>query len=152
MAKVTGRSPYEVDEAFVFEQIEDIDDEDRELLRLFISQSQEAASHDVESEKSASEETGNTDGDSISDDVDGVVVKNAYFRICDVPSRQLDDSPIQDIEHPERISSRRGTVFGHKGKFVNTDGKGRRTKLTKVYKRDDNRGVLLNALRRMKFN
>lgn len=152
MQKITGSSPFEVDETFVFEQIEDIDDDDRELLRLFLSQSQEAASHEVEAEKSASEETGDTDGDNSSDGVDGAVVKSAYFRICDVPPRQLDDSPLEDIEHPERIISRRGTVFGHKGKFVNTDGKGRRTKLTKIYKRDDNRGVLLNALRRMKFN
>jgi len=149
MEKITGHSPFEVDESFVFEQIEDIDDEDRELLSLFLSQSQETESDEADAETSASEKTADTGGD---DESDVVVVKNAYFRIGDVPARELDDSPLQDIEHPERITSRRGAVFGNKGKFVNTDGKGRRTKLTKVYKRDDNRGVLLNALRRMKFN
>jgi len=116
------------------------------LLSLFLSQSQEVESDAADAEKSASKET----VDNAGDEGDVVVVKNAYFRICDAPTRELDDSPLQDIVHPERITSRKGTVFGHKGKFVSTDGKGP-TKLTKVYKRDDNRGLLLNALRRMKF-
>jgi len=116
------------------------------LLSLFLSQSQEVESDAADAEKSASKET----VDNAGDEGDVVVVKNAYFRICDAPTRELDDSPLQDIVYPERITSRKGTVFGHKGKFVSTDGKGP-TKLTKVYKRDDNRGVLLNALRRMKF-
>jgi len=144
MEKITGRSSFEVDESFVFENIgNDIDDEDREMLSLFISQSQEAQSEAVVDEATA---------EGSDDNGGGVIVKGAYFRICDVPSRQCDDSPLQDIEHPERITSRKRTVFGHKGKFVNTNGKGSRTKLTKIYKRDDNRGALLNALRRMKLN
>jgi len=79
-------------------------------------------------------------------------VDGAYYRICDVPPRQCDDSPLRDIEHPERITARKGSTFGHRGKFVVAEGKGRRTKLTKVYKREDNRGVLLDALRRMRLN
>eukprot|EP00555_Chaetoceros_dichaeta_P000473 CAMPEP_0198278284 /NCGR_PEP_ID=MMETSP1447-20131203/66294_1 /TAXON_ID=420782 /ORGANISM="Chaetoceros dichaeta, Strain CCMP1751" /LENGTH=310 /DNA_ID=CAMNT_0043973359 /DNA_START=38 /DNA_END=971 /DNA_ORIENTATION=- len=144
MDKLTGRSSFEVDESFVFENIgNDIDDEDREMLSLFITQSQEAQSEAVVDEATA---------EGSDDNGGGVVVKGAYFRICDVPSRQCDDSPLQDIQHPERITARKGSVFGHKGKFIKTDGKGSRTKLTKVYKRDDNRGALLNALRRMKLN
>jgi len=127
----------------VFENVDNVvDDDDREILSLFISQSQEAQSETVVDESTA---------ESIVDNDVDVAVKRAYFRICDVPLRQCDNSPLEDIEHPERITSRKKTVFWHKGKFIHTDGKGKRTKMTKIYKRDDNRGVLLNALRRMKF-
>jgi|EP01083_Nonionella_stella_P112811 hypothetical protein len=71
-----------------------------------------------------------------------------FYRICDVPSKQCDDSPLEDIEYPDRITGRKNSVFGHKGKMIHTDGS-RDTKLTKVYKRADNSGKLLKALKRM---
>lgn len=74
-----------------------------------------------------------------------------FYRICAVPTKQCDDSPLESIEHPDRITSRKNTVFGHKGKMIQTDGK-RETKLSKVYKRDDNSGKLLTALKRMKLS
>lgn len=143
--KITGRAPFEVDESFVFDNIPSsaLDDEDRELLALFTAQSREA-----QLEAEVGDEEGSVDG--VEDG--GVEVANAFYRICAVPPRELDDSSLEDIEHPERITSRRRTVFGNKGKFVVTDGTGRRTKLTKVYKRDDNRGALLNALKRMRLD
>lgn len=36
--------------------------------------------------------------------------------------------------------------------MIHTDGTEKNTKLTKVYKRDDNTGALLKALKRMKLN
>lgn len=122
-----------------------IDDDDRELLALFTAQSQEAQAE-------LSEAGSDGDDASVEEDGEGVPMENAFYRICAVPKRQLDESPLRDIEHPERITSRRKTVFGDKGKFVVAEGTGRRTKLTKVYRRDDNRGALLGALRRMRLD
>jgi len=133
--KITGHSAFEVDESFVMEEIgNEINEEERELLSSFIDQSQEKLKAD---KLAASQNKG--------------FVSRAYYRICGVPTRQCDDSPLEDIEFPSRITSRQGTLFGHKGKHIHTDGK-RCTKLTKVYKRDDNRGALQNALKRMKLN
>lgn len=125
-----------MDESFVMENIADeLRDEDREILNLFIEQSQQM-------QEDTEEDVKRNSG----------VVKGAYYRICDVPPKQCNDSPLEAIEHPERITSKKRTVFGHKGQMIHTDGTGRRTKLTKVYKRDDNRGALFKALRRMKLN
>lgn len=134
--KVTGRGSFEVDESFVYENISDeLDEEDREIMNLFVEQSQNAQRDAVaEAESKAT------------------VVKGAFYRICDVPSKPCDDSPLESIEHPERITGRKNSVFGPEGQMIRTDGTGRNTKLTKVYKRDDNRGALLKALRRMKLN
>jgi len=76
----------------------------------------------------------------------------AYYRICDIPEKICDDSPLEGIECPERFTSKKKSVFGHEGQMIHTDGTGKATKLTKVYKRDDNRGWLMNALKRMKLN
>jgi hypothetical protein len=134
--KVTGRGSFEVDESFVYQNISDeLDEEDREIMNLFVEQSQNAQRDAVaEAESKAT------------------VVKGAFYRICDVPSKPCDDSPLESIEHPERITGRKHSVFGPEGQMIRTDGTGRNTKLTKVYKRDDNRGALLKALRRMKLN
>lgn len=139
--KLTGRSSFPVDESFVFQHLSnEIDDDNKELLDMFIEQSREAQAKVATTEDNEAVEPGSA------------TVSNAFYRICGLPPKQCDDSPLQDIEHPERITGRKGTVFGHKGKFVVTDGTGSRTKLTKVYKRDDNRGALLNALKRMRLN
>lgn len=128
MAKVTGHASFEVDESFVFEQIADqISEDEREVMNMFADQSLSAQEEKVE------EEEGSVRG---------------FYRICDVPTKQCDDSPLESIEHPDRITSRKNSVFGHQGKMVRTDGS-KDTKLTKVYKRDDNSGKLLKALKRM---
>jgi len=110
---------------------------------MFVDQSQSAQGETIE------KANGNVDEESSSSED---AVKGAFYRICDVPSKPCDDSPLETIEHPERITSRKRTVFGHEGKMVQTDGTGKNTKLTKIYKRDDNRNALLKALRRMKLN
>lgn len=128
MAKLTGQASFEVDESFVFEQIADqISEEEREVMNLFVDQSLRAQKEKVEEEERP---------------------VRGFYRICDVPTKQCDDSPLESIEHPERITSKKNTVFGHQGKMIHTDGK-KDTKLTKVYKRDDNSGKLLKALKRM---
>lgn len=133
--KLTGKASFEVDEAFVFNQVSnDINEEEREILSMFIAQSEEAQ---AEKEEDAA--------------LNDEVVKGAYYRICDVPPRQCDDSPLEDIVYPERITSKRKAVF-KEGTIIKTDGTGRRTKLTKIFKRKDNRGALLNALKRMKLD
>jgi len=134
--KITGRGSFEVDESFVFEQIGDqIDEEERELMNLFVEQSRGRKEEPLE----ASQE--------VDDSVQG-----AFYRICDIPTKPCDDSPLENIEHPERITSRKKSTFAHEGQMIRTDGTGRNTKLTKVYKRKDNRGALLKALKRMKLS
>jgi hypothetical protein len=133
--KITGRGSFEVNESFVFEQIGDqIDEEERELMNLFVEQSQGALEEPLVEEQM--------------DDS----VKGAFYRICDIPSKPCDDSPLENIEHPERITSRKKSTFAHEGQMIRTDGTGRNTKLTKIYKRKDNRGALLKALKRMKLS
>ena len=134
--KVTGKEAFEVDESFVMEQIGDqIDDEERELINKFVEQSQE---EQLQTKLEASEKD--------------TAVQGAFYRICNVPKKECDDSPLGDIEHPERITSRKRSVFAHEGQMIQTDGTGKNTKLSKVYKRGDNRGALLGALKRMKLN
>lgn len=131
MAKVKGHASFEVDESFVFENIADqISEEEREVMNMFVDQSLRAQEEKMEVEEKP---------------------VRGFYRICDVPTKQCDDSPLESIEHPDRITSRKNTVFGHKGKMIQTDGK-KATKLTKVYKRDDNSGRLLKALKRMKLS
>jgi len=119
----------------VFEKIGDqIGDAERELMDMFVEQSrgaQEEALMEAEGRDAS--------------------VKGAFYRICDVPSKPSDDSPLENIEHPERITSRKRSTFGHEGQMIRTDGTGRNTKLSKVYKKGDNRGALLKALKRMKL-
>ena len=78
-----------------------------------------------------------------------VPVKKALFRISNVPHAPGDESPLRDGVFRHK-GSQRGE-FNFDGKMVATDGK-RATKLTKLFKRRDNEGKLLNALRRMKLD
>lgn len=134
LSKITGRAPFEVDESFVFEEIsEEISDDEREVMNMFVDQSLSAQEKEL---TEAAEKERPVRG---------------FYRICDVPTKQCDDSPLENIEHPERITSRKHSVFGHEGKMIHTDGK-KDTKLTKVYKRRDNAGKLLRALKRMKLS
>jgi hypothetical protein len=111
----------------------DLSDEDRDLMEKFVTQSQEAKSKSIGSQTST--------------------VKSGFYRICNVPPKLCDDSPLEGVQYPDRISNRKGKVFTNKSaKMIHTDGTEKNTKLTKVYKRDDNTGALLKALKRMKLN
>jgi hypothetical protein len=123
---------FEVDESFVWKELKKvkITSEDRELMNMFIEQSRN---------KYASEQQ-------LRDNKAQEYFRGAFFRICNVPTRSLDTSPLEAVAHPERITTKKGRVFAHRGQMIHTDGSGKKTKLTKVYKRGDNRGTLLKAL------
>ncbi len=112
----------------------DMNEGDREVMKQFVDQSLAAQ----EEERMTAESKGDRP-------------VRGFYRICNVPTKQCDDSPLENIEHPDRITSRKNSVFGHQGKMVCTDGSKKETKLTKVYKRGDNSGKLLRALKRMKL-
>ena len=142
--KLTGRGSFEVDESFVMNNLEGLSSEEKELMSRFVEQSISGADEDG----------GNQDG-SASAAGDDIVKVKGYYRICDSPRKTCDDSPLESFEFPERSdvpNKLEREVFGHEGQMIHTDGNGRSTKLTKVYKRGDNRGKLLGALRRMKIN
>mmetsp|Transcript_2731 Transcript_2731/g.3883 ORF Transcript_2731/g.3883 Transcript_2731/m.3883 type:complete len:273 (+) Transcript_2731:170-988(+) len=129
---------FEVDESFVFEQLSSqLSEEDRGLLDAFVAESRK--SYEVEEAKKQSRSK---------------TVKGAFYRICDVPARSCDDSPLENVIHNERFATGSGRMrsFGTTGKMIVTDGTGKKTKLTKVYGRRDNRGAFLKALNRMGLN
>lgn len=146
MNKLTGRGSFEVDESFVMNNLEGLSSEEKNLMTRFVEQSISGAGEEGDEGGSAS--TKSAGGNDI------VKVKG-YYRICDSPRKTCDDSPLETFEFPERgdvPKDMERVVFGHEGQLIHTDGSGRSTKLTKVYKRGDNRGKLLGALRRMKIN
>jgi len=121
----------EVDESFVWKELKGkVTSEDRQLMNLFIEQSRNKYSTEQQMREEKGHET------SI----------GTFFRICSVPKRSLDNNPLESIVHPERITTKKGRVFAHTGQMIHTDGTGKKTKLSKVYKRDDNRGALWKAL------
>jgi len=137
ITKITGHSSFEVDESFVFDHVSDqLSEDEREIINTFVEQSRNA-----QMSESVEEGVGKS-----------TKPVRGFYRICDVPSKQCDESPLESIEHPERITSKKKNVFGHEGKMIKTDGKGKDTKLTKVYKRKDNAGKLLKALKRMRLD
>jgi hypothetical protein len=124
--KVLGRGSFEVDEAFVKKHLRGLEDDDRELMNAFVAQSQEV----------------------LPDDVGELRARRALFRIGDVLSKPCDDSPLQGIHNP---TPPRMGEFDYNGQLLATDGT-RETKLTKLFKRRDNKGKLLDALYRMKLD
>ena len=145
LRKVTGRGSFEVDESFVMNNLSGVTPEERELMSNFVEQSISGVSDEDESKGVTAEEAQD----------DGPAKVKGYYRICDSPRKTCDDSPLESFEFPERTGvpkSMESAVFGHEGQMIHTDGTGRSTKLTKVYKRGDNRGRLLGALRRMRIS
>ena len=124
--KVLGRGFFEVDEAFVKEHLKGLKDDDRELMNAFVAQSQEVSL----------------------DDMGELRARRALFRIGSVPSKPCDDSPLQDVHNP---TPPRMGEFDYNGQLVATDGT-RETKLTKLFKRRDNKGRLLDAIHKMKLD
>ena len=128
-ASPLGRGSFEVDDAFVKEHLVGLTDEDRELMDAFVAQSLEAGE-----DANVGEE---------------VRVRRALFRIGDVREKVCDDSPVHGVINP---STRSPGEFDYKGKLVETDGTGKRTKLTKIFKRRDNEGKLLDFLKKMNLD
>merc|ERR1712232_1008337 len=110
------------------EHLKGLTDDDRLIMDNFVAQSLEGS-------------------DEITADKE-VRVRRALFRIGDVNEKLCDDSPVFNmINSPSRSAGE----FDYKGKLVNTDGK-KQTKLTKLFKRRDNEGKLLEAIKRMKLD
>ena len=130
--KALGKGSFEVDENFVKTHLAGLTEEDRVLMDTFVSQSL----GDNEEKKPET-----------SDSKD-VRVKRAYFRIGDSPTRVGSDSPVADMLNPKKAGTRE---FSYKGKLIETDGK-RSTKLTKLFKRRDNQGKLLDSIKEMKLD
>jgi hypothetical protein len=133
--KLLGKGSFEVDEKFVKANLKGLSDEDRALMDAFIGQSLQEA-EPVEGGDLATAAT-----------TKEVKVKAGFFRIGDLP--ETEDSPmahsIFDTRQPQRGE------FDYPGQLVQTDG-ARKTKLTKMFKRRDNAGGLLDALKRMKLD
>jgi ubiquitin len=149
---VRGRGVFRVDESFVMSNLEgSIGEEERELMRTFIEQSRGIV--DGEGGGTATATT----------DLDGTApVLGAYYRISGIPRRACDTSPLEGLEYPGRTAQPRDRAFdlpgGRGARLVEVERKralgllgGDETKLTNVYKRRDNRGALLGALKRMRL-
>jgi len=150
--KALGRGAFRVDESFVKSNLKGITEEERELMNMFIEQSLGRTNSD--GDNSEEEEASVTDG--------RAPVLAAYYRIASLPRRACDTSPLEEFSYGMRSAQPRDRAFdlpGGKGaKLVEVEHKGAfgllgkaETKLTNVYKRRDNRGIFLRAVKRMQL-
>ena len=146
--KALGRGVFQVDESFVQSNLKGLSEEERELMNMFINQSLGLTEEEAEVKPTA------TDG--------RAPVLAAYYRIGNLPRRTCDTSPLEEVEFTSRAAMPRDRAFdlpGGKGaRLVEVEHKSgfgllgkEETKLTGVYKRGDNRGALLGALKRMRL-
>lgn len=147
-----GRGVFRVDESFVESNLRGVTDEERELMKAFIEQS--LGTDDEGGDRDAATGT--------SADGDAAPVLGAYYRIAPLPRRSCDTSPLEELEYSTRTPQPRDRAFdlpgGRGARLVEVEHKGGaglwgsdETKLTNVYKRGDNRGALLAALKRMRL-
>jgi ubiquitin len=129
MSKVLGKGSFEVDDDFVKKNLVGLSDADRAIMDAFVAQSVE---------KTLSEETNEGDDQ----------VRRALFRIGNTKRKFCEDSPVATMINPVITTS---NEFDYTGKLISTDGK-RSTKLTKLFKRRDNEGQLLDYVKEMKLD
>lgn len=161
-----GRGVFRVDESFVMSNLEGrIGDEERELMKTFIDQSlglADGGEDHEETRKTAKTMTRMTKKSASVTIYGTSPVLGAYYRIAPIPKRMCDDSPLEELEFNARTPQPRDRAFdlpGGKGaRLVEVERRsalgllgGDETKLTNVYKRHDNRGALLGALKRMRL-
>jgi len=127
--KALGKGSFEVDEDFVKQNLVGLTDADRAIMDAFVAQSMEDVSDDVANE----------------DENQELRVQRALFRIGNAKRKLCEDSPVTSMINPVTTSS---NEFDYTGKLINTDGK-RSTKLTKLFKRRDNEGKLLDYVKEM---
>jgi len=127
--KLLGKGSFEVDEDFVKKNLAGLTDADRSIMDEFVAQSMEETLNDETSE-----------GDN--------QVRRALFRIGDAKRKFCDESPVASMINPVTSTS---NEFDYTGKLISTDGK-RSTKLTKLFKRRDNEGQLLDYVKEMKLD
>ena len=154
-----GRGVFRVDESFVNSNLKGvISDEERELMNMFIEQS---LGRDDSTTATATTAEDAVDNSAVMDGTAPVL--GAYYRISDLPRRVCDNSPLEEMEYHMRTPQPRDRAFdlpGGKGaRLVKVERKSAvmgllgedETKLTNVYKRRDNRGAFLGALKRMRL-
>ena len=129
ISKLLGKGSFEVDEDFVKKNLVGLTDADRSIMDAFVAQSMEGTS---------TEETSESDDQ----------VRRALFRIGNTKRKLCDDSPVVSMINPVTSTS---AEFDYTGKLVSTDGT-RSTKLTKLFKRRDNEGQLLEYVKEMKLD
>jgi len=132
LKNVLGKGSFEVDEDFVKENLVGLTDADRAVMDAFVAQSI--------AEKSV-EGANESDGKEIR-------VRRALFRIGNARTKFCDDSPVATMINPVSTTA---NEFDYTGKLLTTDGK-RSTKLTKLFKRRDNEGQLLDYVKEMKLD
>mmetsp|Transcript_34905 Transcript_34905/g.74461 ORF Transcript_34905/g.74461 Transcript_34905/m.74461 type:complete len:287 (-) Transcript_34905:265-1125(-) len=151
--KALGRGVFRVDESFVKSNLKGITEEERELMETFIRQS---LGRDAEDDENGVREVDPTVADGTAP------VLGAYYRIAPIPRRTCDTSPLEELEFGARTAQPRDRAFdlpgGRGARLVKVEHKrvfgllGKdETKLTNVYKRRDNRGMFLQALKRMRL-
>lgn len=124
--KLMGRGAFKVNEAFVKEHLTGVTDKDRDLMNKFVDVSRSNRKEDS----------------------DGTLVRKALFRIGDSP-KQIESHLVNIIRAPGKPNQ---SEFDYSGTLLQTDGKGKSTKLTKIFKRRDNRNKVFEALKRMKLD
>lgn len=134
--KLLGKGVVQVDENFVKQNLQGLTAEDRELMNRFITVCRQEPDVGDEEEQEAQAQQDNL-----------VPVRRALYRIGDAPKRI--ESPMTDAINAR---SRGPGEFDYTGKLVATEGTGRTTKLTKVFKRRDNQNKLYDSLVRMKLD
>lgn len=130
--KALGKGSFEVDEVFVKENLVGLTEADRAVMDAFVAQSvaEVSVEEDMESES------------------DELRVRRALFRIGDIKRKFCDDSPVAAMMNPAKTTA---NEFDYTGKLITTDGK-KSTKLTKLFRRRDNEGQLLDYVKEMKLD
>jgi len=128
--KALGKGSFEVDEDFVRRNLVGVSEADRAIMNAFVAQSLEGTPDDNEDEEKE------------------IRVKRALFRIGDAKRKLCEDSPVTNMINPV---TRTPGEFDYSGKLIATDGQ-RSTKLTKLFKRRDNEGKLLDYVSEMKLD
>ena len=124
-----GHGAFAVDEAFVKQHLSGITEQDRGLMNKFVDVVRQSANDKPEESPS-------------------VFVRRALFRLGDSPKRI--DSPMSSLI--EASTPPTANEFDYPGTLLQTDGRGKNTKLTKIFKRRDNQNKLFSALQRMKLD
>jgi len=162
---ITGTK--EVDFDYVKSHLHGFNDDDFDLMNEFVQQSlSDPKTMKAITSTESNEEDADFDDEELVEDHTAQYV-TGYYRIHDVPERIGNGSFFENIEYPERFNIPADAVVDkpismqiawttdqvdtekitHQ-KLVHTNGSSN-TRLTHIY-RGDERGLLLNALRRMK--
>lgn len=131
----------EVTPSFVEENLKGFSDDDYALLQKFIAQSLASPDGDEEDGSSTTPEKATTAATTTP------AATKGYFYIGD-SGRFYQDGVFESVAYPSRRRFNRA-AFGL-GKLIHTDRV--KTKISKVFKRGDNEGQLLESLKRMGFS